>query len=180
VSDRVLGNKKVYIALGSNDGDREVHLKKAVSRLNECPSIHVIKCSSIFETEPVGVTDQPSFLNMVIKIQTSLSPLELLKITQKIEETGGRVRQERWGQRTIDLDILLYNEENIKLESLQIPHPRMFERGFVLIPLQEIEPCLRLKEERTIDEYVNQLTDKEGVRKWKSSFGGEEYGPFVN
>jgi 2-amino-4-hydroxy-6-hydroxymethyldihydropteridine diphosphokinase len=180
VFDCVVEENEAYIALGSNDGDREVYLKKAISKLHEHPSILVIKCSSIFQTEPVGVTDQPSFLNMVVKIHTSLSPLELLKITQEIEEAGGRVRQERWGQRTIDLDILLYNEENIKLESLQIPHPRMFERGFVLIPLQEIEPCLRFKEERTIDEYVNQLTDKEGVRKWKSSFGGEGYGPFGN
>ncbi|WP_280772170.1 2-amino-4-hydroxy-6-hydroxymethyldihydropteridine diphosphokinase [Salipaludibacillus daqingensis] len=163
-----------YIALGSNQGARLDHLENAVEKLEGEPRITILASSSIYETKPVGVTDQPAFLNMVVKIATNYTPLDLLKVTQKIEESGGRQQKGTWGPRTIDLDILLFNNENIQLNLLQIPHPRMFERGFVLIPLQELEPNLRLNDGRGIDTYVNQLTDKEGVRKWRSSFGVEE------
>jgi len=167
-----------YLALGSNQGKRQDQLQDALQKLEEESSISILASSSIYETVPIGVTDQPSFLNMVVKIQTSLIPLELLKVTQRIEQAGGRKQKGTWGPRTIDLDILLFNNENIQLESLQIPHPRMFERGFVLIPLKELEPDLRLNDGRGIDNYINQLTDKEGVRIWKRSFGGEGYGRF--
>ncbi|SES40991.1 2-amino-4-hydroxy-6-hydroxymethyldihydropteridine diphosphokinase [Salipaludibacillus aurantiacus] len=166
----------VYIALGSNQGERDNYLAEAVQQLSENPEVEMLKVSSIYETAPVGVKDQPSFLNMAVKIATSMPPLQLLDLTQEIEQAGGRKRKEKWGPRTIDLDILLYNNENIELETLQIPHPRMFERGFVLIPLQEIEPYLRFGNGRTIDDYTGQLTGKEGVRKWKSSYGGEGFG----
>lgn len=163
-----------YLALGSNQGKREEHLADALQKIGKDSKISIITSSSIYETDPVGVTDQPSFLNMVVKVQTSLAPIELLKFTRKIEQSGGREEKGTWGPRTIDVDILLYNNENINLESLQIPHPRMLERGFVLIPLKELEPDLRLTDSRSIDNYINQLTDKEGVRIWKSSFGVEE------
>lgn len=167
-----------YLALGSNQGKREEHLADALQKIGKDSRISIITSSSIYETDPVGVTGQPSFLNMVVKLQTSLAPIELLKVTQKIEQSGGREEKGTWGPRTIDLDILLFNKENINLESLQIPHPRMLERGFVLIPLKELEPDLWLTDGRSIDDYINQLTDKEGVRIWKSSFGVEEYGRF--
>lgn len=165
-----------YLSLGSNQGERQEHLENALQELEEKSSISIIAISSIYETDPVGVTDQPSFLNMVVKLQTSLDPLDLLNVTQTIERSGGRKQKGTWGPRTIDLDILLFNNENIQLESLKIPHPRMLERSFVLIPLKELEPNLRLVDGRSIDNYIDQLTDKEGVRIWKNSFGGEEYG----
>jgi 2-amino-4-hydroxy-6-hydroxymethyldihydropteridine diphosphokinase len=164
-----------YLALGSNQGERESHLENAIIKLEEETDISIIKTSSIYETAPVGVTDQPVFLNMVVKFETSLDPIKLLNITQKVEKIGGREGKGTWGPRTIDLDILLLNDENIQLETLQVPHPRMLNRGFVLIPLKEVEPHLRLNAGRSIDEYINQLTDKEGVRKWKSSFGGDGF-----
>jgi 2-amino-4-hydroxy-6-hydroxymethyldihydropteridine diphosphokinase len=164
-----------YLALGSNQGERQDHLESALLNLAEESTISILASSSIYETAPVGMVDQPSFLNMVVKLQTSLTPIELLKATQRIEQTGGREQKGTWGPRTIDLDILLFNNENIDLESLQIPHPRMFERGFVLIPLRELEPDLRLNDSRSIDNYISQLTDKEGVRIWKSLYGGEEF-----
>ena len=100
--------------------------------------INVKTVSSIYETAPVGYVDQPSFLNIVVYIETSYSALEILKICQSIENELGRVREIRWGPRIIDLDILLFNNENIEVENLIVPHPRMFERAFVLVPLLEI------------------------------------------
>ncbi|MGJ9385086.1 2-amino-4-hydroxy-6-hydroxymethyldihydropteridine diphosphokinase [Salipaludibacillus sp. CF4.18] len=169
-----------YISLGSNQGNRETHLQSAIEELNQHSEIKVLKVSPIYETEPIGNTAQSSFLNMVIQTETTLTPLKLLETTQRIENIGGRERTEKWGPRTIDLDILLYNEENIVLEKLEIPHPRLFERGFVLIPLKDIAPDLRFKDGQAIDYYLHQLTDKEGVRIWKSSFGGDESEHFEN
>lgn len=131
-----------YIGLGSNLGDREQYLVKALERLEKNPKITITKMSSIYETFPIGITEQPLFLNMVIEIETIYSPIELLDLLQKIEAESGRKRDVKWGPRTLDLDILLYNQENMKSERLIVPHPRMQERGFVLIPLYEINPGL--------------------------------------
>ncbi|QKS69667.1 2-amino-4-hydroxy-6-hydroxymethyldihydropteridine diphosphokinase [Paenalkalicoccus suaedae] len=162
-----------YISIGSNIGDRAQELRSSIDYLNEHDCVRVTKESSIYETAPVGVTDQPEFLNMVVEIHTSLRPLDLLAYTQSIEKRMGRERKEKWGPRTIDLDILLFSNENIELESLKVPHPRMNERGFVLIPLQEIAPGLRYPDGASIEADIHELTDKEGVRKWKSNFGGD-------
>ena len=129
-----------YIALGTNIGKRDQHLHQAISFLKEEQNIKLVMTSSVYETDPVGYTDQDPFFNMVIKVETTLLPLELLAICQKIEQKLGRRREIRWGPRTIDLDILLYNQENIETENLIVPHPRMTERAFVLIPLLEISP----------------------------------------
>lgn len=131
-----------YIGLGSNLGDRERYLMQALERIEKNPEITITKISSIYETYPVGLTEQPLFLNMVIEIETNFSPFELLNFLQEIESEFGRRREIKWGPRTLDLDILLYNQENMKSERLIIPHPRMQERGFVLIPLHEINPAL--------------------------------------
>lgn len=128
----------VYLALGTNQGDRLNYLQKAIKMLVNHPDISVIDHSSIYETEPVGYTEQPKFLNMVLHLHTSLNAFELLDFTQKTEGGLGRKREIRWGPRTIDLDILLYNDENIESERLIVPHPRMFERAFVMVPLLEI------------------------------------------
>lgn len=131
---------EAFISIGSNIGERDAYLKQAVQSLNERVDTTVIKTSSIYETEPVGYTDQADFLNIVVAIRTTLSAQGLLMVCQEVEQVLGRERTIRWGPRTVDLDILLYNQDNIETENLVIPHPRMSERAFVLIPLLEIAP----------------------------------------
>lgn len=160
----------VFISLGSNIGDRFSYLKSAIELLGNSPNVRIKKISSIYETEPVGYTDQDSFLNAVVEIATDLSPHQLLDFTQDIEKKLQRERTIRWGPRTIDLDILMYNQENIKTERLIIPHPRMFDRAFVLIPLTEIYP--EMKSEQLFQ--IEELLQREGIKKWKRDFGEEE------
>lgn len=134
----------VYIGIGSNLGNRKKNIEKAIELLKKVKGIKVLKVSSIIETEPLGGPPQQKYLNGVIKLITELEPLELLKVLQKIENRLGRIRKEKNGPRTIDLDILLYGEKLIDEPNLKIPHPRMFEREFVLKPLFEIEPKLNI------------------------------------
>ena len=166
-----------YLSLGSNIDDREKHLLDAIKLLEKDANIVLHAKSSIYETEPVGYIDQQSFLNMTVKVGTSYTPLQLLEVTQKIEDSGGRKRSVRFGPRTIDLDILLYNHENIKLEQLEIPHPRMLERAFVIAPLLEIEPHLQIREGELLTDNIDIFKYKEGVRRWKSLFGGDVFDP---
>lgn len=161
-------NNTAYIALGSNIGKKETYLKEAVKKLHEHPEVQVELISSIYETTPVGYENQDDFLNMAVKIATSLRPEELLSLTQKIEQELGRTREVRWGPRTADLDILLYNRENIETEQLVVPHPRMYERLFVLVPMSEI--CPEIGEVQ-----INAVTDQEGVSIWKRTCGVEEF-----
>jgi len=143
---------EVYLSLGSNLGDRKAQLQEAVRLLQTNPSISNIKMSSIYETAPVGYLNQDAFLNLVIRLETSLSPLELLDICQEIEQALHRERLVRWGPRTVDLDVLLYGQEQLATERLTIPHPRMYERAFVLVPLQELMPSLILPEDLEMQE----------------------------
>ena len=129
---------KCYMSLGSNMGDREENLRKAVRMLQDSGRISDIKASSIYETEPVGYADQDDFLNICISFYTDLEPLELLDLSQSVERELKRVRLIKNGPRTIDLDILLYGDEKIDHPRLKVPHERMFERAFVLIPLSEL------------------------------------------
>ncbi|MBT2263322.1 2-amino-4-hydroxy-6-hydroxymethyldihydropteridine diphosphokinase [Bacillus safensis] len=161
-------NNTAYIALGSNIGKKETYLKEAVKKLHEHPEVQVELISSIYETAPVGYENQDDFLNMAVKVTTSLRPEELLSLTQKIEQELGRTREVRWGPRTADLDILLYNRENIETEQLVVPHPRMYERLFVLVPMSEI--CPEIGEVQ-----INAVTDQEGVSIWKKTCGVEEF-----
>ena len=133
-----------YLSLGSNMGDRSNFLKTALETLVSAYPIELVNVSSIYETDPVGYTDQDLFLNMVVQVKTELSPIELLDACSETEIELGRKREIHWGPRTIDLDILLFNEENMITERLVIPHPRMFERAFVIIPLLEISPEIKL------------------------------------
>ena len=130
----------VYLSLGSNMGDRFEMLQDAVRVLQEQDGLDVTRISSVYETDPVGYTDQASFLNVVVELMTEMSAEKILFICLETEETLGRIRHFRWGPRCIDLDILLYNDENMVSEKLTIPHPRMHERGFVLVPLIELAP----------------------------------------
>lgn len=129
---------KAYLGLGSNIGDRAHQLQQAIRIIDQYQYIDVTSISPIYETEPVGYTDQPQFLNLCIEIETTLNPQELLKRCLETEEALHRVRKIRWGPRTLDVDILLYGNEIIEEDNLIIPHPRMAERAFVLIPLNDI------------------------------------------
>ena len=131
----------VYLGLGSNLGNRHANIETAV-RLMAAHDITVLKISSLIETDPVGEPPQRKFLNAVAKVETHLSPKTLLKNLNSIEAELGRERSIKNGPRTIDIDILLYDQVNITSPKLTIPHPRMHERAFVLGPLNEIEPSL--------------------------------------
>ena len=136
--------KTCYLGLGSNLGERQQSLDRAVHLLETTEGVTVLDLSSTHETEPVGVPEQPKFLNAVVKIACELSPEELLARCQGIEDQLGRVRTVRWGPRTIDIDILLIEGVTLNTERLTVPHPRMCEREFVLAPLTEIAPELTL------------------------------------
>ena len=127
----------IYIALGSNLGNKEKNLKEALQRL-EKKGVEILRVSDFIQTEPYGVTDQPAFLNAVAEIRTDRSPLELLHALLQVEQDMGRKRLRHWGERNIDLDLLLYNEEIIDLPELKVPHPDMQNRDFVLGPLAQI------------------------------------------
>ena len=130
-----------YVALGSNLGDKEANLQKAVQLLVE-HGVEVVKTSSFLCTEPYGVTDQPQFLNAVCCVRTDLEPEELLHLLLSIEQEMGRVRLRHWGERNIDLDLLLYENQILTTDDLKLPHPDMQNRDFVLLPLAEIAPAL--------------------------------------
>ena len=134
--------KTVYLGLGSNVGNREQHIQQALSKL-AAPDLRIARVSSVYETEPVGFTAQRSFLNLVAEIETELFPMQLLARIGKIEQALGRVRTVPNGPRTIDVDILLYGRAVIRSARLEVPHPRMAERRFVLVPLAELAPELR-------------------------------------
>ena len=128
-----------YLALGSNLGDRLETLQRAVELMDARLGIQVVRSSRVYETEPVG-PPQPAYLNAVVEVRTDLEPHELLKETQAVEDELGRVRAERWGPRTIDVDVLTFDERTVDEPELVVPHPRMHERGFVLVPLGELDP----------------------------------------
>ncbi|MGA2722757.1 MAG: 2-amino-4-hydroxy-6-hydroxymethyldihydropteridine diphosphokinase [Bryobacteraceae bacterium] len=132
----------IYLSLGSNLGDREANLRAAIERL-EAPDVRVVRTSPVYETEPVDYTGQRWFLNLAVEAETSLSPMELLARIGKIERALGRVRTVAKGPRTIDIDILLYGDAVVRNATLEIPHPRMAERRFVLAPLADLAPGLR-------------------------------------
>ena len=158
---------KVYLGIGSNLGNREENVRKALSMLDETDGIAVKTVSSCYETEPVGpVTGQNDFYNVVAEIETTLGPQELLARTNAVERSLGRVRGERWGPRTIDIDILLWDDRVIDEDGLQVPHPEMAGRAFVLVPLAEIAPdVVHPTAGKSIAELVSQLDDGYRVRR---------------
>jgi len=133
---------RAYLALGSNVGDRLAHLQRAIDTMRAEPALTVVAVSKVYETDPVGGPEQGVYLNAVVAIETALEPRPLLSLAQRLERDAGRVRAERWGPRTLDVDILLYDDIRVDDEDLTIPHPRMWERGFVLAPLRDVAPDL--------------------------------------
>lgn len=161
-----MGAVIVYLGLGSNLGQREANLAQAVHQLSR--SVRVLRSSSIYETVPWGYADQPNFLNSVLEAETTLPPLQLLAAVKRLEGEVGREPSFRYGPRLIDIDILLYGNSTTDLPDLQIPHPRISQRAFVLVPLAElapglVHPTLGL----TIAELARQVEGKEGVRLWR-------------
>ena len=130
-----------YIGIGSNVGERTSFCRRAVSALDDTPEIRVTATSSLYDTEPVGGPPQRSFVNLVARIETTLGPRTLLGVCKTIARVLGREPSDiRWGPRVVDLDVLTFGDEKINDEDLEIPHPRMLQRKFVLVPLVEIEP----------------------------------------
>jgi 2-amino-4-hydroxy-6-hydroxymethyldihydropteridine diphosphokinase len=162
------GKRIACIGIGSNIGDREHYLQEAVHFLDNAPGVEVVSCSSIYETEPVGYTEQPPFLNMAVAVETSLAPVQLLHILQEAEQSLGRTREIRWGPRTIDLDLLLMDDVVMNTADLTVPHPRMWERGFVLIPLLDAIGGIRPEWAALIQERLETLEGKAGVKRWSN------------
>jgi 2-amino-4-hydroxy-6-hydroxymethyldihydropteridine pyrophosphokinase len=155
----------VYLCLGSNLGQREKNLSQALMLLS--PKVNLEKISSIYETEPIGYKEQPFFLNMICRIATDLSAEELLHLVKAIENKMGRVPTFLNSPRPIDIDILFYDDHIIKTQNLTIPHPRLTDRAFVIIPLAEIAPELVHPElGKSIAELARNMKDQGGVRKW--------------
>jgi 2-amino-4-hydroxy-6-hydroxymethyldihydropteridine diphosphokinase len=133
---------RAFLGLGSNLGDRLAHLQRAVDAFAATPGVRVVAVSRVYETAPVGGPAQDDFLNAVAAIDTDLGPRELLDAAMRVEQFEDRVRTIRWGPRTLDADILLYGAERVDEPDLEIPHPRMYERAFVLAPLHDVAPEL--------------------------------------
>ena len=166
---------QVYLSIGTNIGERAQNLQQAVRLLMTQKDVSVKQVSSIYETAAVGYTEQADFLNIAVHVETVLSPEEMLTVCQHIENELGRVREFRWGPRIIDLDILLYNEENIQTEQLIVPHPRMYERAFVLVPLQELASEEDVLLQKALYTLETMNAQEEGVRQWKKICTVDEF-----
>lgn len=154
-----------YIGLGSNLEDPEKQVLRAVQTLRQLPEIELLNRSSLYRSPPMGMAEQPDFVNAVAKISTDLYPMELLVILQEIEQQHQRVRTaQRWGPRTLDLDILLYGDLQMHTKELQIPHPGISEREFVLIPLHEMEEDLMIPGKGSLRELIDKLPEYQLTR----------------
>ena len=151
-----------HLGLGSNLGDRLAHLQGAVDGLAATVGTAVVAVSSVYETEPVGGPVQDDFLNAVVAVETDLDAFELLAVCQRLEEQASRVRAERWGPRTLDVDILLFGDACIQTDQLVVPHPRIAARAFVTVPLVEIAPAL-------LAEFPGEVAASGAVRRFGAS-----------
>ena len=158
-----------YLGLGSNVGDRLAALTEALALLDATPGMRMLSCSSVYETEPWGVTDQPAFLNLAAGFETTLSPADLLAAGKSVESRVGRTESYRWGPRVVDVDILLYGDivVNSVEPDLQIPHARLAERAFALVPLAEIAPdAIAPPDSASIRRLLDAVDGREGVVRW--------------
>jgi 2-amino-4-hydroxy-6-hydroxymethyldihydropteridine diphosphokinase len=157
---------RAYIGLGSNEGDRLDNLKAGVADLSAADDVVVVGKSGVYDSEPVGMTDQGDFLNAVVAVETTLDPYRLLSLLHKIELEHGRQRITRWGPRALDLDILLFGDLEQDDPKLTTPHPRLRERRFVMEPLLEVDPEVRLPDGTPVQNLLEGFGDSQVV--WRS------------
>ncbi|MFH1151037.1 MAG: 2-amino-4-hydroxy-6-hydroxymethyldihydropteridine diphosphokinase [Actinomycetota bacterium] len=157
---------RAYLGLGSNEGDRMENLRQGVMALKEADGVVVVGVSSVYESEPVGMCDQPDFLNAVVAVETTLDPRELLDLAFEVERRQGRQRLLRWGPRTLDVDLLVVGDVVSDDPALTLPHPRLEERRFVLEPLIEVEPELVLPDGTPAGALLERLGPDQAV--WKA------------
>ncbi len=160
------GATLAYVALGANIGEREQSLRSAIERLDGCEGIRVVGCSPIYQTQPVGVIDQPLFLNMVVVAETTLDAHPFFEQMMLVEQSLGRTREVHWGPRIIDLDLLWFGEQTIDSAQLTVPHPHMFERAFVLAPLLDVVRQFSPNKQSLIADCLQRQPDKEDVQLW--------------
>lgn len=139
------GSRRAYLGIGSNLGERLAYLQLAVDELAATEGVTVVGVSPVYETAPVGGPEQPDYLNAVVAVDTALTAHELLDVAQGIETEAERVRTVRWGPRTLDVDVLLVGDEQIDDPDLVVPHPRLTERAFVVVPLADLDPAWRTR-----------------------------------
>ena len=179
IEDVMQQEHQAYIALGSNMGERAEMLVRSLQLLDLSYGVRVEAVSAAYETDPVGYTDQPAFLNMAARLRTILEPLELLQLLLDIEQQLGRVREFRNGPRVIDLDLLLYEGVSMDDEELTLPHPRMMERAFVMVPLSEVLAAGHPLQEQATAASLAALRDgKEGIAEWNTINWRSEFAPF--
>lgn len=154
-----------YLGLGSNLGDREANINRALVELVRTAGCSLIKVSSLYETKPVGITEQPDFYNIAVAIETDLAPKELLRRLKEVERKAGREKTFKWGPRVIDIDILLYDEISVAEDNLEIPHPEMQHRAFALTPLSEIAPSAKHPATGRTVRQMSEDIGSEGVSK---------------
>jgi 2-amino-4-hydroxy-6-hydroxymethyldihydropteridine diphosphokinase len=145
---------RAYLGLGSNLGNRDGLLQQAGDGLARFPDVTVVAVSPVYETDPVGGPDQPEYLNAVVAVETAASPRRLLEVAHALEDAAHRVRAERWGPRTLDVDVLLVGDLRIDEPDLVVPHPRMWERAFVMVPLADVDPG-----------FAGRVPERAGVRR---------------
>ncbi|WP_370327002.1 2-amino-4-hydroxy-6-hydroxymethyldihydropteridine diphosphokinase [Euzebya sp.] len=156
------GPEAVFLGIGGNTGDRLHYLNRGVRLLDRHPRINVDDVSSVYETAPIGPSDDP-YLNIAVRVLTDLAPLPLLRACQRVEATLGRVRSTRWGARTIDVDVLLYGDRQLTADVLTVPHPELANRAFALVPLTEVAPGWRLPDGRSLAKAIADLAPLEGI-----------------
>lgn len=159
-----MNRTNAYIGLGSNLDDPEAQLRRALAELQELPETNLVRTSSFYRTKPVGPQDQPEYINAVAVLNTGLTAAALLKLMQAIENRHGRIRNLHWGPRTLDLDLLLYDEYIINEADLTVPHPEMHRRAFVLYPLHEIAPEINIPGHGSVAELLENINSAEVQR----------------
>jgi 2-amino-4-hydroxy-6-hydroxymethyldihydropteridine diphosphokinase len=153
-----------YIGLGSNLDEPQEQVRQAIEELKKIKTFDLIRCSSLYETPPMGPQNQSDYVNAVIKIQSDIAAIEILDKLQYLEQVHGRIKLEKWGARSLDLDILLYGQQEIDSTRLKIPHPGLYSRAFVLYPLLEIEPEMVLPNGVLLTKHISSMGKQDIVK----------------